>query len=351
MKPFFSIIVPCCEVEQYVRECFDSVLNQSFADWELIAGVETSKDKTEDIVREYVRKDPRIKMTTGPRSGSPSTPRNKALEIATGEYVIFLDGDDTIAEESLKRLHDKIAAHPGADLYPCAMTIRKEVETSHNPICDNYAEDFSGELAGPEATIMVYTRNRRPCPMLQLTICRREYLNEKNLRCVPGLRREDQEFSPRALYLAKRVVPLHEKFYIYRIRAGSVITAGKNPKSLLGDLARCFASLSAFHAEVSRQAGFDTRISALWGRHWLNWLSYHWFSPGAMAKLSRRDRLETLKGAFPDGFANFDLLAASARKPRKAACMAVKLFAKHPAAAWLADAFFRFLYNPLCSVS
>ena len=96
MKPFFSIIIPCCDVEPYVRECFDSVLNQPFADWEIIVGVETSAD------------------------------RNKGVKTALGEYVIFLDGDDTIAEGSLQRLHDKIAARPGADLYPCAIRVNDE---------------------------------------------------------------------------------------------------------------------------------------------------------------------------------------------------------------------------------
>ena len=45
MQPFFSIIVPCCDVEPYVRECFDSLLNQSFSDWECLISIETSKDK------------------------------------------------------------------------------------------------------------------------------------------------------------------------------------------------------------------------------------------------------------------------------------------------------------------
>ena len=61
MNPFFSLIVPCCDVEPYVRECLDSVLNQSFSDWECLIGVETSKDKTEDIVRAYAAKDSRFK--------------------------------------------------------------------------------------------------------------------------------------------------------------------------------------------------------------------------------------------------------------------------------------------------
>lgn len=53
MTPFFSIIVPCCEVAPYVRECLDSVIGQSFTAWECLIGVETSTDATEEIVRSY----------------------------------------------------------------------------------------------------------------------------------------------------------------------------------------------------------------------------------------------------------------------------------------------------------
>ena len=137
MTPFFSVIVPCCDVEPYVRECLDSVLNQPFAGWECIIGVEASKDKTEEIVREYAAKDSRFKVFTGPRTGSCSASRNTGIDMATGEYIIFLDGDDTIVEGSLQRLHDKIAARPGADLYPCAIQVHNDMTGKDEELRDN----------------------------------------------------------------------------------------------------------------------------------------------------------------------------------------------------------------------
>ena len=154
-EPFFSIIVPCCDVEPYVRECLDSVLRQDFRDWECLLGVETSKDRTEEVVREYAAKDPRFKVFTGPRSGSCSASRNAGIDRATGEYLIFLDGDDTIADGSLQRLHDKIAARPGADIYPCAMPVIDEVHGGEAPLRDNYPAGFSDELTGPEAMLKI----------------------------------------------------------------------------------------------------------------------------------------------------------------------------------------------------
>ena len=110
MTPFFSIIVPCCDVAPYLRECLDSVANQPFKDWECLLGVEESKDDTEKIAREYAAKDPWFKVFTGPRTGSCSVSRNTGVDMAQGEYVIFLDGDDTIASAGRPSACDLISS-------------------------------------------------------------------------------------------------------------------------------------------------------------------------------------------------------------------------------------------------
>lgn len=347
MKPFFSIIVPCCDVEPYLRECLDSLLSQPFTDWECIIGIETSKDRTEDIVREYEAKDPRFRVFTGPRSGSCSASRNTGTDLAQGEYVIFLDGDDTIAEGSLQRLHDKIAERPGADIYPCAMIVRNETTGKDEPTRDNYPSDFNGELTGMEATLMIYKIQRAPCPMLQLSVFRREHLVLHNLKCLHGHKRQDSEFAPRALYLAKRVIPIHEPFYIYRIRTNSVSTLAKDTGYFLKDYAGILKSLLAFHAKVSREEGFDHRISAMWARHWLMWIYYYWFASRAIRNTSLQRRWETLSSIFEDGFDDFNDLTRAATKSRIIAAAFVKLFVQHPSLTWLADAFFLCVYNPL----
>lgn len=349
MKPFFSIIIPCCNVEPYLRECLDSVMADSFADFECLLGVEESRDKTLDIARDYEAKDPRFKVFTGPRSGSCSASRNTGIDMAKGEYVIFLDGDDTIVPCSLQRLHDKIAERPGADLYPCAIQVVNEITGKNEELRDNYPQGFHGELTGPEATVMIYSLRRDPCPMLQMTVFRREHLTRHNLKCLHGRKRQDSEFSPRALYLAKRVIPLHEPFYLYRIRENSISMLATRTDYFLNDYAAILKSLLAFHARVSRDASFDRRISAAWARHWLMWLCHRWFSPLAIRKTPRGQRFVTLHEMFSDGFGDFDLLCRHATLPRRVAAQAMKLFARYPSLGWLADLFFMCVYNPLVS--
>jgi len=347
MKPFFSIIVPCCDVEPYVRESLDSVLNQSFADWECLIGVEASKDKTEEIVREYEAKDSRFKVFTGPRSGSCSVSRNTGTDMATGEYVIFLDGDDTIAEGSLQRLHDKIAARPGADLYPCAIRMYDNATGRDLELRDNYPTSAPAVLTGVEATLLSAKHHKGvgpPCPMLQMTVFKRTFLILHSLKCIPGLRRQDSEFSPRALYLAKQVVPLHEFFYLYRCRSGSVGSSARGAGYFHKDWARILNSLFEFHATVSKEKDFDKRLSRCWARQWLSLVIYFWFAPENVKGIPRSKRVETLHIMFKDGFDNFRHLLMATTPVRRVVGWWIRTFVCHTAMRRAAEEFFRFYF-------
>ena len=350
MAPFFSIIIPCCEVAAYVRECLASVTSQSFGDWECLCGVEDSKDDTEAIVREIAAGDERIRVFNHPRSGSCSATRNVGLDMATGEYVIFLDGDDTIAEESLARIAAKIKARPGADLYPCVIIAYTE-GTSEREVRENYPPEVSpAELTGVEATLFTAKFNIYPCPMLQLTVFRRDFLLEHDLKCIYGVRRQDSEFSPRALYLAKRVVPLHEPFYLYRIRPNSVSLSAKGAGYFHKDFAVILRSLFAFHAKVSQEPGFDRRVTACWERQWVYVLTSKWFSSLFVRKIPRAERVRTLEMLFDHGTADFDALQRGASRARRMAGWWVKAFLRHPSLRWLAEVFFTWFYFPLANL-
>ena len=340
MTPFFTIIVSCCDVAPYLRECLDSVANQPFKDWECLLGVEESKDDTEKIAREYAAKDQRFKVFTGPRTGSCSASRNTGIDMATGEYIIFADGDDSLAEGSLQRLHDKIAERPGADLYPCAVKVHNDITGADEPTRDNYRKDFNGELTGPEATIHVAGVIKLVAPMMQLTVCRRQFLLDNKLKCIHGLRGQDREFAPRALYLARRVVPTHEPFYLYRRREGA-ITVSARKAGLLKDQAIIHKSLLAFHAKIHGEPGFDKRISSGWSRSWLSWMFFLWFWPQRVSIVPRSVRYDTMRILFSDGFGDFILLLKYSSLPRRIAGWWFRLFARRPSLQFASELFFK----------
>ena len=169
MKPFFSILVPCCDVAPYVRECLESVKGQSFADWECLVVVETSTDNTEALVREVISGDRRFQVFTQPRSGSPTakrlpsrSPQYRSRPCVGAKYVIFLDGDDYIAAESLRKLHDKITAFPNADCYVGGInSYGNNGDFLGSKDCFS-SYDALRELSGHDATLFLFhpTRGR-----------------------------------------------------------------------------------------------------------------------------------------------------------------------------------------------
>lgn len=347
MKPFFSFVVPCCNVEPYIEECLLSVLNQSFQDWECIIGIETSKDRTEKIIREKVAGDPRFKIFTSPCTGSCSASRNTGIDMAQGEYIIFLDGDDTIADGCLERIYKKIMTHPGADLYPCVIIANNEINGKSEQR-DNYGADAPSEMTGPEAVLYLDHRLHGIfCPMLQLTVHRREFLVEHDLKCIRGLRHQDSEFSPRALFFAKRVVPLHEPYYLYRIRPNSVQTKAKGMGYFMKDWAIITKSLLAFYGKVSREDGFDAHVVPCWIRQWFSGtrMNYQWFSPIAQKQIPLEKRVESLSFIFEDGFDSYERMMRYGSCSQRLASFHVRMFVKYPSLRWFAELFFRVYFS------
>lgn len=93
VSPFFSIIIPVYNVAPYLRECLDSILAQSFSDWECICVDDGATDGAGQILDEYAQKDKRIHVIHQ-RNRGVSAARNRALTYACGEFICFADGDD-----------------------------------------------------------------------------------------------------------------------------------------------------------------------------------------------------------------------------------------------------------------
>jgi glycosyltransferase involved in cell wall biosynthesis len=104
MSPCFSIIVPVYNTEPYLRECLDSVLSQTFANWECICVDDGSTDGSGAILDEYSNKDPRFRVIHQKNTGAWSA-RNKALDLSRGEWALFADGDDLIHPEALTMVY------------------------------------------------------------------------------------------------------------------------------------------------------------------------------------------------------------------------------------------------------
>ena len=119
-----SVIVPVYKVEKYLEKCVDSILAQTFADFELILIDDGSPDNCGKMCDEYALKDKRVKVVHK-ENGGLSDARNKGIEIAKGEYLSFIDSDDYIAPNFLEKLYT-LAKNFGADISICDFLVIEE---------------------------------------------------------------------------------------------------------------------------------------------------------------------------------------------------------------------------------
>ena len=105
-----SVIVPVFNVEKYLRQCLDSILQQTYQNLEIIIINDGSTDGSDAICREYAGKDSRISYFAKENTGISDT-RNVGIRQATGEYVTFVDSDDWVEHTYVEELHDKLKAY------------------------------------------------------------------------------------------------------------------------------------------------------------------------------------------------------------------------------------------------
>lgn len=103
MKPLVSIVTPAYNVEKYIEETINSVLNQTYQNWEMIIVEDCSKDRTYDIIQKFSKEDKRIKLFKNEKNSGVSFTRNRAIDMAKGKYISFLDADDLWDKEKLEK--------------------------------------------------------------------------------------------------------------------------------------------------------------------------------------------------------------------------------------------------------
>ena len=122
--PRFSVIVPAYQVQAYLHACLESVLSQSYQDFEVIVVDDRSPDACGAIADEFADRDPRVRAVHLPRNQGLGPARNAGIERAGGDYLVFLDGDDTLAPDALRALADRVkeTGDPDVLVYDYART-------------------------------------------------------------------------------------------------------------------------------------------------------------------------------------------------------------------------------------
>ena len=143
--PIISIIIPIYNVGKYLRECLDSIINQTYADYECLLIDDGSLDDSGAICDEYAIKDTRFRVFHKDNGGVCSA-RNLALKEARGEWVTFIDGDDFIGKNYIENMYKATMNCSGVDFVQCGLQNYKDGKVSMNQKYEDIESSYSGLL-------------------------------------------------------------------------------------------------------------------------------------------------------------------------------------------------------------
>lgn len=267
-----SIIIPVYNVENYLRRCLDSILNQTFHDFNIYIVDDGSTDGTGKICDEYERKDERITVIHKKNEGV-SVARNTAIEIATGEYFLFFDGDDHVEPSCLEELYETairqkadgviygyyleengsiIETHlPGMkkDLYQ-----GKEIMTKLIPrFIGVSSKDIVNWISGEKDAL------KKENTALWRSMVKGDLIRENNIRFKPQLKvGEDTCFTTEYLSCAKRCAVIHKCYYYLVVRDTSTIaTYEKDPFAVLKGKTDLLTARRELTERIQARSGVD----------------------------------------------------------------------------------------------
>lgn len=215
-QPFFSIIIPIYKVEAYLRECVDSVLAQSFTDFEVILVDDGSPDACPAICDSYAAADTRVRTIHKPNGGL-SDARNAGLNQARGSYIIFLDSDDWWDDvDALQQIKDAIQCHK-VDIVIYGL---KKYSIEQNKY---YCERGISADCGIQnfTTCQAIEQNRFNASACDKAV-KASIIKDNNLAFIKGQLSEDIEWCINLLKHTNSVTIIPSNFYIYRQNPNSI---------------------------------------------------------------------------------------------------------------------------------
>lgn len=213
--PEISIIVPVYKVEKYLNKCVDSILGQTFSDFELWLVDDGSPDNCPAICDEYAQKDSRVKVLHKPNGGL-SDARNAALDVMTGDYVTFVDSDDYLAPDAVEILYDAL--------------IRNDADVSVGNMKSVNEKNETADFYVPCTEETVLTGEDILSTILQPCAPNRLYRAEifKDIRYPVGRLYEDVFVYHKVLAKTKKMVLTGKTVYYYLVRSGSIMHGDYN---------------------------------------------------------------------------------------------------------------------------
>ena len=231
-----SVIIPVYNTEKYIVDCLESVLANDFQEYEIICVNDGSTDSSLELINELAEKHNCIKVISQENKGQSSA-RNKGMQIATGKYLYFLDSDDKISSNALGELYSTLEQNNLDVIYFSGNSFydSKQLADEFEQFATVYLREGSYEGCCNGLELLKQLRNQgdysvSPC----IQIVRKQFLIENNIFFQEGIIHEDNLFSFKVIFNAKRAKCVNDIYFYRRIRESSVMTTKKTYKNLLG---------------------------------------------------------------------------------------------------------------------
>ncbi len=215
----FSIIVPVYNVEKYLEDCLDSILNQTYKDFEVIVVNDGSPDNSQDIIDKYAKKDSRIKSFKK-KNGGLSDARNYGVSKAKGEYLVFVDSDDSINDKLLEKVNDAIVDDIDIVRYQVVKIENNQRTIEESEIFEkNSGEEAFSKLLKNSWFVTAWS-----------AVYRKEFWIKNKFNYAKGKIHEDFGLTPYVYMKAKLVTSIKYAGYNYFIRENSIMTVNSREK-------------------------------------------------------------------------------------------------------------------------
>lgn len=247
-----SIVVPIYNVEKYLERCITSLVNQSYKNIEIILVNDGSTDNSKEIAEKYNSNYDFISLVNK-QNGGLSDARNKGLECCKGEYVLFVDSDDTLNIDTCEIIERTIKNYNiNIDMLACGFT-KIENNEKKKYIHSSKMNIFDGKKFMKNE---IYTKTLFMASWSY--IYRREFLQKNNLKFKKGILHEDEEFTPRALLKAETILPMDSCFYNYYINPNTITTKKDKRRNAI-DLYETCLSLELLYNQL-KDSDFKTMM-------------------------------------------------------------------------------------------
>ena len=250
-----SVVIPVYNVEKYLRECLDSVLAQTYQSYEVILVDDGSTDSSHEICREYCARDSRFCLYRQENSGA-SRARNNGMSRAQGDYIFFLDSDDSIDSRALEKLVAAAAGEKSDFVFSEAEAFDDTTGKTYNDRYSYHKDYYTGHG-------YLVMREMAAHKEFHLAIwgilISKPFLDAHKLSFEEGIVYEDMIFSCQLYTLADRATHLHEVIYHRRYRENSVMTSKKSARNFVS-AHTVYKKVTEFYDGVPSERRCDSHI-------------------------------------------------------------------------------------------